>query len=551
MFEDIETESESASNTTGRIDLPVMGIGVGATLLFVVALIVDTQILGTNQIAGLATEINTFLWQNLGFLYLVVMFIFLVFVAFLLISPWGSTKLGDGEPEYSYPLYFAMLFSAGIAAGIVFWGPSEAIFHFGSVPPYIQNFNLLPWQNGATPSSNAAALGAVKYTMFHWGFSAWAAYAVIGIPIAYYAYNHDAPFRVSTILAPVLGLKNLDGWAAKVVDVLAVFATLGGLTTTLGLISSQFLDGASYAFGAEVGAVGTVIVIAGFTLIFAVSVVTGVNRGIKRIALVNVTLFALLAVGVFLAGPTLEILSMTGLAFGQYLVEVPFMSLYPGGEGSWVASWTVFYWAWWLSWAPFVGLFMARISKGRTIREVVLAGVVAPTLATLAWFGIMGNTAISFTRNAIAPISDVMGEFGYAVAGFPLFNALPLSELFMVSFLGLAITFLVTSADTATLSLSMLTTHGDRKPMRSVRILWASVVGILAATVLITQSANALQQAAIITGGPFAVIALISIAGMVLEFSGQRQVGVSAAEKADEMVDSGSTTGTEEPADAD
>lgn len=541
MFEEPKPESTPAMG----IDLVVIGVGVGATILFVLALI-----LMPNQVSGIATDINSFLWSELSILYLLVMFIFVVFIAFLLISPWGKTKMGDGDPEFSYSLFFTMFFSAGIAAGIAFWGPVESIYHFSTVPPYVNDFQVLPWQTGAEAQTGAAALGAIKYTIFHWGFQPWSAYAVIGIPIAYYAYNHDAPFRVSTILAPVVGLDSLDGFWAKLVDILAIFATLGGLTTTVGLIASQFLDGAGYAFGTEVGSLGTVVVIGGFTLIFGVSVVTGVNRGIKRIATVNIALFAIMALGVFIIGPTLDILTRSAVGFVQYVVELPLMSLYPGTGSGWVSGWTVFYWAWWLSWAPFVGLFMARLSKGRTIREIVLAGVVAPTLATLAWFGIMGNTAITLQMTGGADILGVVGEFGLAVGAFPLFAALPLSELFMVLFLGLVITFLVTSADTATLSLSMITSHGDRNPSTKVRVMWAVIIGSLAAVVLTVGGANALQQAAIITGGPFAVIALISIAGMVLEFSGQREVGVSAAEKADEMAEAGRAP-TEGSAEAD
>ncbi|PSQ16343.1 BCCT transporter [Halobacteriales archaeon QS_8_69_26] len=504
-----------------RIDGIVGGVGVCVAAVFVLAMIV-----AGDWVSGVASDVNQFLWKEVGMLYLSVVFLFVVFVAWLLVGPWGSVQLGDGDPEFSYPVYFAMLFSAGIAAGIVFWGPAEAIFHFEFVPPYV----------GAEAQSSAAALGAIQYTMFHWGFSAWTAYAVIGIPIAYYAYNFDAPLRVSTLLAPVVGLDDLDGGLSKLVDVLAVFATLGGLTTTLGLISRQFLEGTAYQFGAETSVIGTVAVIGGFTLIFTVSVVTGVNRGIRRIAIVNVVLFGALALAVFLLGPTMRILTGTAEGFGYYLVEFPMMSLYNGetgslvGAGDWVGgTWTVFYWAWWLSWAPFVGLFIARISRGRSIREVVVTGVVAPALATMAWFGIMGNTSIHLQQTGGADILGVLGQEGTteAVAAFPLFEALPFGSLLMLAFLGTVITWLVTSADTAVLSLSMLTTYGTTEPAPRVRVLWGVLVGVIAAVVLTLGGAEALQEAAIITGGPFAVIAVVSILGMILEFTGQRRISVA------------------------
>jgi len=540
---------EEKTHPVDQLDWTITIVALGALLAFVGILAGAWALGALDGVTGIAGDINTWLWKQTGTMYLLAFVVFLLFVVGLLVSPWGSKKLGDVDPEYSYPLYFSMVFSAGIAAGIVFWGPAEAIYHFEFVPPYV----------GAEGGSAAAASGAIKYTMFHWGFSPWAAYAAIAIPVAYYAYNHDAPLRVSSLLSPLVGLspaltsllggEDLDGPLAKLVDILAVFATLGGLTTTVGLISQQFLEGTGYAFAAQAGDLGTIAIIAGFTAIFTVSVVTGVKRGIKRIALVNVALFALIAVGIFLVGPTMEILTGTVVGFGSYIVELPIMSVYNGetgsliGAGDWVgATWTVFYWAWWLSWAPFVGLFIARISKGRTIREVVVTGVIAPTLATLAWFGIMGNTAIHLQRTGQADILGALGQEGTteAVAAFPLFEALPFGDVLMLGFLGLVITFLVTSADTATLSLSMLTSYGRESPPTSIRIVWGVAFGVVAAVVLLVGGAGSLQQAAIITGGPFAVIAVLGVVAMALDLAAVGPFGTAPEQEPEPGLDDGS-----------
>ncbi|WP_129113483.1 BCCT family transporter [Halegenticoccus tardaugens] len=469
---------------------------------------------------------NTFLWKSLGWAYLVSMFSLVVFVLYLIFGPWGNIKLGakDEEPEFSFPAYFAMLFSAGIAAGIVFWGPAEAIFHYSTPSPL----------SGSEPRSTGAAVDALQYTFFHWGLSAWSAYVIVAIPIAYFAYRKDAPMRISTIIGPIVGFDNLDGPMAKSVDVLAVFATIGGIATTLGLVGRQFLVGLEYSGGVALGDTGTVLVITGLTVAFTLSVALGVERGILRISYFNMGLFGVLTALAFVLGPTVYIVTVGTQALGGYINEFVTMSLYlgagetggVGADGDFVGAWTIFYWAWWFSWAPFVGLFIARISRGRTVRQVAATGVLASTSVTIPWFATMGGTSIYLQSSGQANILGTLEAWAFdeAVAGYPLFEALPGGELLTVLFLVLVTTFFVTSADSSTLALAMLTTGGKESPSTINRVIWGSLMGALASLLMVGGGTEALQQAAIIAGGPFAIITLIAVAVMISTFGGRRAV---------------------------
>ncbi len=499
-----------------EVDPIVFGIGFGIAILSVVGFL-----FAPDRASAVMTEINDWLWSTFGWAYLIAMFVLVAFVLFLIFSPWGNIKLGgeDEEPEFTFPAYFSMIYSAGIAAGIVFWGPAEAIFYFSDVPPLIN----------AEAGTTAAAVGAVQYTFFHWGVSAWCAYTIIALPIAYYAYRYDAPMRISTVIAPLVGLDNLDGGWAKVIDVLAVFATIGGVAATLGFVGSQFLVGIEYTTGTAVGDLGTILVITGLTIAFTVSVALGVEKGIRRISYFNMALFSVLTVLTFLLGPTTYIMSVGTEALGNYINQFITMSFFTGAStdsAEWVGTWTIFYWAWWFSWTPFVGLFIARVSRGRTVRQVATTGVLASTAVTIPWFATMGATSIFLQSRGLADVLGAIEAFGgEAAAGYPLFAALPVGfeaplvgALLMVLFMVLITTFFVTSADSSTLALGMLTTGGEERPSTINRVIWGGFIGALASLLLVTGGTNALQQAAIITGGPFAIITLVAIGVMIITF---------------------------------
>jgi glycine betaine transporter len=478
---------------------------VGAGVVLIAGYLIVSLVAGA-AVADAANAINQLLWQQLPWLFLVPTFLFVLFAVGLMVGPWGSHRLGDGPPEFGLGTYFAMVFSTGIAAGIVFWGPAEAMYHLGTVPPFLS----------AESGTSAAAVGAVQYTLFHWGLTPWAAYAVLAVPIGYFAYRYEAPLRVSTVLLPIVGREGLDGVPARAVDVLALVATLGGLGTSIGLVSEQFLTGVQYGFDASVGALGVAATVLVFAAVFTVATITGLRRGIRRIALVNTGLFAVIAVAVLVVGPTGDIVATGGAAFAGYLVDFVPMSFYAGDRG-WIGSWTVFYWAWWLSWAPFVGLFIARISKGRTVRQVTATTVLGASVATMAWFVIVGGAATSLQLSGRADILGVVSEYGTAASGFPMFGAVPLGNVLTVLFLGAIVTFLVTSANASTLSLSMLAEAGDEDPSTAIRGLWGLLQGVAASVLIVLGSAQTLQTASLVTGAPFALVGLVAAAGFARE----------------------------------
>ncbi|MFB6304790.1 MAG: BCCT family transporter [Haloferacaceae archaeon] len=446
--------------------------------------------------------------RDFGPLFLGVVFLAVGYCLFLLLGPWGDVKLGadDAEPSYTYPTYFTLVFTAGIAAGVVFWGPAETLFHYRTPPPYFD----------VAPRSSAAVDAALAYALFHWGFSAWSAYTVVGVPIAYYVFERGAPLRVSTVLTPFLGASGVDSAWGRLVDTLAVFATIGGIATSIALVSRQFLAGIAFQWGVTPGGAGPALFVGGLTLIFVLSCVTGVHRGIRRIAGLNVVLFILFGLLLVAVGPRGFVGDRGLRALGTYAVEFVPMSLFVGGE--WVAEWTVWNWSWWFSWAPFAGLFLAALSRGRRIRTVVFTSVVATSLATMVWFLLLGGTSLFVQHTGRADVLAAVAARGgsEAVVGFQLFSALPLSRLLMFLFLALIIVFITTSADTSTLVVSILGTRRGIPPSTGSIAFWGVVQGAVALSVILLGGGRTLQALAVLTGGPFAVIAVVALVGLTL-----------------------------------
>jgi len=486
-----------------RHDPITFGVPVLVFLLFFIA-----QIFFPSGTGAAVDAAQGFVLDRFGLLLLVAMLISVCYCLFLLVGPWGDIKLGgpDTEPTYTYPVYFTMFFTAGIAAGIVFWGPAEAIFHYETPPPFF----------GGPAESGAAINGALTYALFHWGLSAWSAYLVLGIPIAYFVYERGAPLRVSSILTPFLGVENLDSIWCRLVDLLAIFATIGGIATSVALVSQQFLAGVRFQWGVEFETLGTLLFVAGLTLIFVMSAQSGIHRGIRRIAGVNIILFALFALLFFAVGPRSAIISNSSAAVGSYVVNFAPMSLYAGG--AWVNEWTVSWWAWWFSWAPFAGLFLAALSRGRKIRTVVLTGLVATSAATMVWVLLLGSTSLHLQHTGAADILAAVDTGGEAVAGYPLFSALPLSQLLIFLFLALIIVFITSSADTSTLVVTILASKREQAPTTGTIVFWGVIQGTVAVSVLLTGSETTLQAAAVLTGGPFALIAVLALAGLTVTF---------------------------------
>ena len=464
------------------------------------------RLLAPTATAGAVDGVSQALLRGGAPVFLAAALVAVCYCVFLLIGPWGEIRLGgpDAEPSYTYPTYFTLVFTAGIAAGVVFWGPAEALFHYRDATPYF----------GGAPESASTIGGALTYTLFHWGLSAWGAYTAVAVPVAYFVFQQGAPLRVSAILTPFLGAEGLDSPWATLVDGLAVFATIGGIATSVALVSEQFLAGIAFQWGVATSGLGPVLFIAGLTLIFVVSAVTGVHRGIRRLAGVNVLLFALFAVLLAVVGPWGFVVSRGAEAVGSYAVNFLPVSVYTGG--AWVANWTVWNWSWWFSWAPFVGLFTAALSRGRRVRTVVFTSVVATAAATTLWFLLVGGTALWVQHTGVADVLGAVAQGGEAVAGFPVLAALPLGRLLVFCFLALIVVFMVTSADTSTLVAAVLATRRSAAPSTGTLAFWGLFQGAVATAVLVVGGGETLQALAVLTGGPFAVLSVVALVGLTL-----------------------------------
>ncbi|MFD1562612.1 BCCT family transporter [Haloarchaeobius amylolyticus] len=476
-------------------------VGAGVTLVFIVMAAVRTE--------WVQEQINSafvIFGEGLAWLYLYSVFIIVLIGLWLMFSKYGSIKLGDGDPEYSYFSYFAMFWSAGLSAGIVFFGPVESLLHYSNPPALF---------GGIEGGTQEAIVPAIAYSIFHYGISAWAGYLAIGIPIAYYCYREGAPFRTSTILYPVLGEDGLDGVVGKTIDTLAVIATLGGIATGLGFIATQLLTGVEFQTGIGFGDAETVLAVAGITVIFVTSLLLGVDRGIRRLSDFNLGMMGLLLGVALVLGPTLAVLNTGAMSVGTYADNFFRMSLFSGagteGGATWTSFWTVFYWSWWIAWAPFVGLFLARISKGRTIREVVFTAFIAMTTVSVVWFSVVGGASVWLQHLGVVDILGAIEQYGDGVSGYVLFGSLPLGELWTVVFFTLVVTFFATSADSSTLAVAMLTTGGKADPSRLNRLFWGVLQGIIASILVVLGGAEALRSSVIITGAPFAVVCLVAM----------------------------------------
>lgn len=476
---------------------------VGAVVTFAFVLVAGFRTEWMSQQLNTAFQV---FGQGLAWMYLGSMTVLLVIGVYLMLSQYGRIKLGDGDPEYGYFSYVAMFFSAGLSAGIVFFGPVEALTHYSSLPPL--------FAGGIEANSQAAMVPALAYSIFHYGVHAWGGYLAIGIPVGYYVYNYGMPMRTSTALVPLLGEENLDGAVGKTIDTLAVVATLGGIATGLGFIAQQLLSGVTYRTGIQFGDVETIVAVVGITIIFTLSLVAGVDRGIRRLSDFNIAMMAILLVVALVLGPTLNVLNTGIAALGAYVQNIGRMSFFTGvgtdGGATWTSFWTVFYWSWWIAWAPFVGLFLARISKGRTIREILFTALITMTAVSFVWFTVVGGTSMWLQNSGVVDILGAVSQYGDGVAGYVLFESFPLGDLWGTIFLVLVITFFATSADSSTLAVAFLTTGGKEDPSSLNRVFWGVLQGVIASILIVLGGASALRTSVIITGAPFAVVCLLA-----------------------------------------
>ena len=442
--------------------------------------------------------------DRFGWFYILVVAIFLVFMVGLAISRYGNIRLGpdDSEPEYSYTTWFAMLFSAGMGIGLVFYGVAEPIDHYVNPP--------------VGPGSTLdAARQSMIITFFHWGVHAWAIYAVIGLSIAFFSFRHNLPLTIRSALYPMLG-ERIHGPAGHAVDIFAVLGTMFGVATSLGLGVMQVNAGIHYLFGVPVSLTIQITLIAVITAMATASVVSGLDVGIRRLSELNLILAIVFVLFVLIAGPTLFLFRALVQNVGQYLSELVTMTfkLYAYKPTEWLGGWTLFYWGWWISWSPFVGMFIARVSRGRTVREFIVGVLLVPSLFTFIWMTVFGNTAILLDMTAAGAFIGQAAQDNPPVALFAMLQHLPWSHISAGLGTLLVVTFFVTSSDSGSLVIDMITSGGRPNPPVWQKIFWAVTEGFVAAALLVAGGLNALQTAAIATALPFAIVMLIICYGL-------------------------------------
>ena len=475
------------------------------SLAFVLWGVIDHESLGSTTGDALGWVIENFGWvfvlSTLGFLALAI---------YLGLSRHGKIRLGrdDERPEFRTSSWVAMMFSAGMGIGLMFFGVTEPLSHLGAPP------------NGAAPPNTPeAASVAMEYSYFHWAFHPWAIYAVVGLALAYFVYRKGQRNLISTAFRPILG-DRVDGPVGRMIDSLALFATLFGSATSLGLGALQINGGMDILWGVDKTNGIAVLIIVVLTVAFVLSAVSGVAKGIQWLSNANMGLAGLLLLFLLVAGPTVFIFDTLTEAVGGYLTSIVPNSFRTGafGDREWLGAWTIFYWAWWISWAPFVGTFIARISRGRTIGQFVLGVLLIPSGVSFVWFAILGGAAIDLQLSGAADLSAAVGQ-SPELALFTTLEQFPLSDVTSFVVIVLVALFFVSGADAASVVMGMLSCKGRLDPPRSVVIMWGVLMGAAASVLLLAGGLDALQTAAILAAGPFLVVMVGLSVSLVMALS--------------------------------
>ncbi|WP_040285961.1 BCCT family transporter [Sporosarcina koreensis] len=451
-----------------------------------------------NSITSQATALIS---NDFGWFYTLVIIALISFCIYMMFSKYGNVKLGkdNDEPDFSLMAWFAMLFSAGMGIGLMFFTTAETISH-----AFIQSPN-------GEPGSEQAVLDSLQYAFLHWGFHGWGLYAVVAMIFAYFKFRVGAPGLVSATLEPLLGQKLMRGTLGQIIDTLAVFATVVGVASTLGFGSAQINSGLTFLFDAPNTFWFQMIILGIATVTFIASAWSGLGNGIKHLSTINLWLAGILLVLLFVVGPTVYIMNISVTSFGNYISHFVQMSfdLKPVNvtQRGFVNDWTLFYWAWWISWAPFVGMFIARVSKGRTIRQFIIGVLVAPTLVTFIFFGVFGGSALNVQMNGIAKLSELATE----TVTFGMYTHYPMTAVLSLLTVVVIAIFFITSADSATFVLGMFTTGGQLNPSNVVKIAWGLLLSGMAAIVLYSGGIQGFQNMLIIAALPFSLILIMMV----------------------------------------
>jgi glycine betaine transporter len=493
-------EDVSDGEVRHRTGLPVDRVVFAVAAALAVAFVLWGAI-APETMGDLTGKAMSWVTGSFGWLFILTSGAFVLFSAYLALSRYGNIKLGpdDSVPEFSKFSWVSMMFATGMGIGLMFYGVAEPLYHLNGPP-----------MGMAEPGTPEAAKLAMEYTFFHWGFHPWAMYAVIGLSIGYFAYRKGGGNLISAAFRPLLG-DRVDRAPGKAIDVVAIFATLFGSATSLGLGALQITGGIDKVFGSgKDSKVLAVVVIAVLTVCFVLSAVSGVERGVKWLSNANAAAAALLVFFLFVVGPTVFILGTFTESLGGYLTQFPAMSFRDGVfdaevAGPWLSAWTIFYWAWWISWTPFVGMFIARISKGRTIREFVVYVILVPSLVSFVWFSILGGSAFDLQLNQGKDMGAVVdagmeGPLFETLSSFPLGSVTSALAVFLIAI------FFVTGADAASIVMGMLSQNGDEEPRRGLTLFWGIATGAVAAVLLWAGGLEALQTLVILVAGPFMLV---------------------------------------------
>ncbi|MEM8588003.1 MAG: BCCT family transporter [Pseudomonadota bacterium] len=505
----------------GQDNLRRWGMDVHHPVFWVATLLIAVFILGTLMAPGDANQVfaGARVWstENFDWLFMIGANIFVLFCLALIILPVGSIRIGgeDAKPDFSTLSWFAMLFAAGMGIGLMFWSVAEPT-------AYYTNWFGTPLD--VEPNTPEGAAGAMGATMFHWGLHPWAIYAVVGLSLAFFSYNKGLPLTIRAGFFPLLKDRSW-GFIGHVVDVIAVLATIFGLATSLGFGAEQAASGLEYLFGIENTLGVQVAIIIVITAIALVSVVRGLEGGVKVLSNVNMMLAALLLLFVLFLGPTVAILNTIGTTASSYLGDlIPLSSFVSREDTTFYHGWTVFYWAWWISWSPFVGMFIARISKGRTVRQFVVAVLLVPTVVTLIWMSVFGGAALDQVQNNVGELANGISEVSLAM--FQMLDNLPIAQITSFVAIVLVLVFFITSSDSGSLVIDSITAGGKVDAPVAQRIFWVTIEGVIAGVLLFGGGADALgalQAASITVGLPFTIVLLVMCWSLYLGLSHERR----------------------------
>ncbi|MFB4159197.1 BCCT family transporter [Geomicrobium sp. JSM 1781026] len=481
----------------------------------VILLIVIFGALNPSMLESATAHAQDFISQAFGWYYLIIVFIFVVICLFFIVGPYGKIKLGKDtdKPEFNYVTWFALLFSAGMGTGLVFWGAAEPLSHYLIDAPT------------TTEGSAAAVLDSMSHVYFHWGLHAWGIYAIVAICLAYFKFRLDAPGLISATLSPLL---NTSGTTGKFIDIVAIIATVCGVATTLGFGATQINGGLTFMTGIGESFLFQVLIIIVITALFLLSSYTGIHKGIKYLSNTNMLLAAFLLIFVMITGPTLFNLNILTQSFGQYLQTIPEMSFRAAPDNSdlraWTEDWTIFYWAWWIAWAPYVGTFIARVSRGRTLREFTIGVLLVPSVLSFIWFAFLGGTTI----HAEQTLNLGLDELATEEMLFGVLTTLPFPTIMSILALILIAVFFITSADSASFVLGMHSTNGSTNPPTRIKMTWGLLLSAIATILLYSGGLQALENTMIVAAFPFSVVMILMVLSLFKALKNEKRKRTSS-----------------------